>query len=66
MGHYLLMDALRRSLQAAAGIAAMAVLVNANADAAEPFYRPLSFLPLQEQPRQLFLPIKTIAALFGE
>jgi GNAT superfamily N-acetyltransferase len=66
IGQFLLMDALRRSLQAAAGIAAMAVLVDAKDDAAEAFYRHFSFLPLQEQPRRLFLPMKTIAGLFDE
>jgi predicted GNAT family N-acyltransferase len=64
MGQFLLMDALRRSLQATAGIAAMAVLVDAKDDAAEAFYRHFSFLSLQEQPRRLFLPMKTIAGLF--
>lgn len=63
-GQLLLMDALRRSLHAAAGIAAMAVLVDAKDDAAEAFYRHFSFLPLQDQPRRLFLPMKTIAGLF--
>lgn len=66
IGRFLLMDALRRSLHAAAGIAAMAVLVDAKDDAAEAFYRHFSFLPLQGQPRRLFLPMKTIAGLFDE
>ena len=66
MGQFLLMDALRRSLQAAAGIAAMAVLVDAKDEAAEAFYRHFSFLPLQELPHRLFLPMKTIAGLFDE
>ena len=65
-GQFLLMDALRRSLQAAAGIAAMAVIVDAKDDAAEAFYRHFSFLPLQDQPRRLFLPMKTIAGLLDE
>ena len=66
IGQFLLMDALRRSLEAAANIAAMAVLVDAKDDAAEAFYRHFSFLPLQEQPRRLFLPMKTIAGLFDD
>jgi GNAT superfamily N-acetyltransferase len=64
VGQFLLMDALRRSLQAAANIAAMAVLVDAKDDAAEALYQRFSFLPLQEQPRRLFLPMKTVAGLF--
>ena len=64
VGQYLLLDALRRCLGAAANIAAMAVLVDAKDDAAEAFYRHFSFLPLQQQPRRLFLPMKAIAGLF--
>ncbi len=64
IGQLLLMDALRRSLGAAANIAAMAVLVDAKDDAAEAFYRHFSFLPLQGRPRRLFLPMKTVAGLF--
>lgn len=59
------MNALRRSLEAAANIAAMAVLVDAKDDAAEAFYRHFSFLPLQQQPKRLYLPMKTIVELFG-
>lgn len=66
VGQFLLMDALRRGLEAAAGIAAMAVLVDAKDDAAEAFYRHFSFLPLQQHPRRLFLPMKYIAGLFGD
>ena len=63
-GAFLLMDGLRRSLQAAADIAAMAVLVDAKDDQAEAFYRRFGFLSLQQQPRRLFLPMKIIAGLF--
>ena len=66
IGQFLLMDALRRSLEAAANIAAMAVVVDARDDAAEAFYRHFSFLPLHERPRHLFLPMKTVAGLFAE
>lgn len=66
IGQFLLMDALRRSLEAAANIAAMAVLVDATDDAAEAFYRHFSFLPLHERPRRLFLPMKTVARLFAD
>ena len=66
IGQFLLMDALRRSLEAAANIAAMAVLVDAKDDAAEAFYRHFSFLPLHQQPRRLFLPMRTVAELFDD
>ncbi|SCC92863.1 conserved hypothetical protein [Thiomonas sp. X19] len=64
LGAFLLLDALRRSLEAAANIAAMAVLVDAKDEAADAFYRHFSFLPLQHPPRRLFLPMKTVAGLF--
>lgn len=64
-GEFLLMDALRRSLEAAVDIAAMAVIVDAKDEAAEAFYRHFDFLPMQHQPRRLFLSMKTIAMLLG-
>lgn len=64
MGQFLLMSALHRCLEAAGSIAAMAVVVDAKDDAAEAFYRHFSFLPLHEQARRLFLPMKTVAGLF--
>ncbi len=66
IGQFLLMDALRRSLDAAVNIAAMAVLVDAKDEAAEVFYRHFSLLPLQQRPRRLFLPMKTVAGLFND
>lgn len=65
MGEFLLMDALYRSLGAAANIAAMAVVVDAKDVAAEGFYKHFGFIPLQQQPSRLFLPMKTIAGLLG-
>ena len=64
IGQFLLMDALRRSFSAAAEIAAMAVLVDAKDEAADAFYRHFGFVPLQQRPRRLFLPMRTIARLF--
>ena len=64
-GEFLLMDALRRSLTAAAEIAAMAVVVDAKDTAADAFYRHFDFIPLQRTPARLFLPMKTVAAIFG-
>ena len=55
------MDALWRSLGAATQIAAMAVLVDAKDQAAEDFYAHFGFIPLQQQPARLFLPMKTVA-----
>lgn len=66
IGQFLLLDALHRSLHAAVNVAAVAVLVDAKDAAAEAFYRHFSFLPLQQQPRRLFLPMKTVAGLFDD
>ena len=65
MGEFLLMDALSRSLAASTGIAAMAVLVDAKDEAAAAFYAHFGFLQLNAQGRRLFLPMKTVAGLFG-
>ena len=65
MGQFLLMDALWRSLGAATQIAAMAVLVDAKDQAAEAFYAHFGFIPLQQLPARLFLPMKTVAGLLG-
>lgn len=64
LGEFLLMDALYRSLQAAAEIAAMAVIVDAKDNAAAAFYQRYGFIPPQQKPARLFLPIKTVAGLF--
>lgn len=65
IGEFLLVDALRRSLEAAQQIAAMAVIVDAKDDRAENFYRHFDFLPFQQTPLRLFLPMTQIAKLFA-
>ena len=65
LGEFLLMDALHRSLAAAAEIAAMAVIVDAKDKEAIAFYERFGFITLQQQPTRLFLPMKTVAALFA-
>jgi len=65
VGQFLLADALRRSLDGARQIAAMAVIVDAKDERAESFYRHFDFLPFQQTPRRLFLPMAQIAALFA-
>jgi len=64
MGQCLLMDALWRSLTAATQIAAMAVVVDTKDKSAEAFYAHCGFIPLQQQPARMFLPIKTVASFF--
>jgi len=64
VGEFLLVDALRRSLEAANQIAAMAVVVDAKDERAESFYRHFDFKPFQQTPLRLFLPMGQIAKLF--
>ena len=52
MGEFMLLDALHRSLEAAAGIAAMAVVVDAKDESAASFYRHFSFASLQKKAGQ--------------
>jgi len=65
VGEFLLVDALRRSLEAAQQIAAMAVIVDAKDERAEGFYRHFDFQPFQQTPLRLFLPMGQIAKLFA-
>lgn len=65
IGEFLLVDALRRSLEAAQQIAAMAVIVEAKNERAESFYRHFDFQPFQQTPLRLFLPMAQIAKLFA-
>ena len=64
MGQFMLMDALHRCLQAAVGIAAVAVVVDAKDDLAAAFYQHYGFIPLSLSASRLFLPMATIATLF--
>jgi predicted GNAT family N-acyltransferase len=65
MGQFLLMDALWQSLGAATQIGAMAILVDAKDEVTAAFYARFGFIALQRQPGRLFLPMKTVAQLFG-
>ena len=65
VGEFLLVDALRRCLEGAQQIGAMAVIVDAKDEQAESFYRHFDFLPFQLTPRRLFLPMRQIAQLFS-
>jgi GNAT superfamily N-acetyltransferase len=63
VGSFLLMDALRRSFNSE--IASMAVVVDAKDDKARDFYEHHQFIPFPEQSQRLYLPMTTIAKLFG-
>ncbi len=63
LGGILLIDALRRAFAQSSQIAAYAVVVDAIDQKAISFYKNYGFLPFPENPKRLFLPMKTIAAL---
>jgi GNAT superfamily N-acetyltransferase len=63
-GEFLLMDALHRAHTQTSQIASFAVIVDAIDEQAARFYRHFDFLPFPDRPDRLFLPMKTIAALF--
>lgn len=64
VGEFLLLDALRRSLETAHHVGAMAVIVNAKDEHAESFYKHFNFLPFQHMPLRLFLSMSHIAQIF--
>lgn len=64
-GERLLINALRRCLDASRTIAAVAVLVEAKDDAARQFYEHFGFIRFVHQEYKLYLPMKTIEALFA-
>jgi GNAT superfamily N-acetyltransferase len=64
LGEYLLMDALHRAHAQSSQIAAFAIVVDAIDESAERFYEHFNFIPFPERRTRLFLPMKTIAALF--
>jgi len=70
IGQFLLMDALRRSLDNSHVIGAMAVIVDTKDQQAEQFYQHFGFLPFQKTPLPnlrsgLLLPMRQIATLFA-
>jgi predicted GNAT family N-acyltransferase len=63
-GEFLLLDALRRSLEHSREVASFAVIVDAKDDLARSFYEAHGFLAFPSSPLRQFLPIATIAKLF--
>jgi ribosomal protein S18 acetylase RimI-like enzyme len=63
-GEHLLMDALRRALEASRGVASVAVVVDAKDDSAVSFYQRYGFVRFVDQPRRLFLPMAVIERTF--
>ena len=65
IGELLLMDALRRVYEQSSQIVTVAVIVDAVDRQAVQFYKHFDFVPLPDRPTRLFLPMKTITALFS-
>ena len=64
IGEFLLLDALHRACEHAVDIAAAAVIVDAIDPAAARFYQRFGFMPFPSTSTRLFLPMKTVIALF--
>ena len=64
-GEHLLMDALRRALEASREVASVAVVVDAKDESALSFYERYGFVSFTDQATKLFLPMVTIERLFG-
>lgn len=63
LGETLLLDSLRRAERIAGELGIHAVQVDAISDRAAGFYLKYGFVPLEDQPHRLILPIATIIAL---
>lgn len=65
LGRFLLMDALFRSWKNTAEVASVGVVAEAYDDAVRDFYIRHEFIPLQDQPRKLFIAMRTIQKAFA-
>lgn len=65
LGEFLLLDALRRGLEAGLQVASFAVVVDAKDESARQFYLKFGFLSLPDSPKRLLLPMTTINSLLG-
>jgi GNAT superfamily N-acetyltransferase len=63
VGEFLLLDALKRALQSSEHVGSYAVVVDAIDRAAISFYSKFGFLPTDERPDRLYLPIASIRRL---
>lgn len=65
LGRFLLMDALFRSWKSTTAVASAGVVAEAMNDTARAFYLSHEFIPLVDQPRKLFLAMRTIQRAFS-
>jgi len=64
LGEFLLMDALRRSLETSEAIASNMVVADPKDEESANFYKKYDFRSIQEDGQRLYLPMKTIASVF--
>ena len=64
LGEFMLMDAMRRSLEASREVGSMAVIVDSKDAESKAFYRRYGFIELVDDRYRLFLSLKTIESLF--
>ena len=65
LGKYMVIDALKRSLEVSRSVAATGVVVDAKDEIAAQFYEHLGFIRFTRNRLRLYLPMKTIERLFG-
>ena len=63
LGHYLLVDALKRSFDISTQLGSVAVIVDAKNKKASEFYKSFGFLTFPDNKKRLFLPMGTIKKL---
>jgi predicted GNAT family N-acyltransferase len=63
LGELLLIDALRKSLEAATQVASLAVIVEALDESALSFYTKYGFQSFKQEPIKLYLPMKFVEEL---
>jgi predicted GNAT family N-acyltransferase len=66
LGEFLLMDALRRSLEQTKQIGSVAVVVDAKNTEVRKFYESYGFIAFADDSLRLFLPMDTISELLGK
>lgn len=64
IGEILLMDALRKALEATRTVASVAVVVEAKDENAVKFYKRYGFIAIPDHPDRLFMPMATVRQLF--
>ena len=65
IGELLLMAALKRALDHCKSIASTAVITDAKDERARRFYKKYGFIDIPGHPNRLFLPMKTVEAMFA-